>query len=243
MSRVRHPNLVPFLGVFLYEEDNTISRNLLFPIAIGDLEQLFSGSINQRSFLPCLDSLWSQFEGLASGLQYLHDGLYVAHRDIQPSNILLYQHAHYRKLVAKLADFGLARALTWVPHTLISIQPLCYQDVWKLGTVFAELLTYLLRGTKGIKQFRAFITVTYHQTINSISEDSPYYENKVRSDVIAWLRQTPRNHSMEKEVAEITMRMLGSQDECPSAADVAEYLAEVSWTAFKRLYIPMLSGK
>jgi serine/threonine protein kinase len=112
VSRLRLPNIITFLGTFLYEEDNTISRNLLLPMAIGDLRHLFSGSINHGALFQCTDSLWSQFEGLASGLQCLHDGLNMAHRDIQLSNILLYRHADDTRLIAKVSDFDLAKEIT-----------------------------------------------------------------------------------------------------------------------------------
>lgn len=229
VSHVRHPNIVTFLGAFLYEEyegGNTISGNFLFPMAIGNLKQLLSGSINDSSLLQLSYSLWAQFEGLANALQFLHGRCHMVHRDIKPSNILIYQHADDQRLVAKLADFGLAEYIAEEPHRTRS--RLSYQDVWKLGTVFAELLTYLSGGTKGVRQFRSFITVTYDQITSDTFEDIRYDENKVKSEVIEWLRRTPRHHNMGKEVAEITMRMLGTQDECPSAADVARYLVNVS---------------
>lgn len=227
VSRVRHPNLLPFLGVFFYEEDNKISRNLLFPMAIGDLKQLFEGSINQRSVLPYFDSLWSQFEGLASGLECLHDQLHLAHRDIQPSNILLYQHPHDLRLIAKLADFNSAER-KWKKLGRIYQLQCYYQDVWKLGTVFAELLTYLKRGTKGVKQFRTFITVTHGRITSDTFKDLRFNETRVKSEVLEWLRRTPRYPTRGREVAEITMRMLGPR---ASAADVVKYLANVSWAA------------
>lgn len=203
VSRLRHPNIVQFLGVFLYQEDNALTGNLLFPMAIGDLEQVFKGSINQRSFLKCLDSLWSQFEGLASGLQCLHDQLRLEHRDIQPSNILLYQHTNDRRLVAKLADFGLARDLKWVSRSRSTLIPPYYRDVWKLGTVFAELLTYLLRGSNAVKQFHAFITVTYDRVTSDTFKDLRYNENRVKPEVLEWLRRTPRHHTRGKELPKL----------------------------------------
>lgn len=217
MSRVRHPNIVTFLGAFLYEEDNSISRNFLFPMAIGDMEQVFSGSINHNALSQCSDTLWAQFEGLASAIQFLHDRYHMVHRDIKPSNILIYKNADGLGLIAKLADFGLAKNNTVGSDKIRKL--LRYEDVWKLGTVFAELLIYLWEGTKGVNHFRGFI---------NISEGILYNENSIKSEIILWLRSALRDHSRGKEVAEITMRTLGTQDECPSAAEVSKYLADVS---------------
>jgi serine/threonine protein kinase len=151
----------------------------------------------------------------------------MVHRDIKPSNILIYRHADDQRLVAKLADFGLAKKNTLDPRKTRNL--LRYEDVWKLGTVFAELLTYLSGGPKGVRQFRSFITVTYDQVTSDTFEDIRYDENRVKSEVIEWLRRGPKHHTRGKEVAEITMRMLGTQYECPSAADVAKYLVNVSY--------------
>lgn len=80
--------------------------------------------MDQSAILQHLDSLWAQFEGLASALAYLHDKCQMAHRDIKPSNILLYQQTD-NSLVTKIADFGLAVDL---------------EDavVWQLGTAEAK---------------------------------------------------------------------------------------------------------
>ncbi|CZR59541.1 uncharacterized protein PAC_09435 [Phialocephala subalpina] len=64
-------------------------------------------------------------EVLPSALAYLHDECEIAHTDLKPSNVLLYETGGIPPLVTKIADFGLAvelRATT----------------TWTLGTVEAK---------------------------------------------------------------------------------------------------------
>ena len=120
-SELYHPNIVQILQAFRYEENLTQFYNLLFPLAGGNLKQLFRGSLKETGVHNVSQALWTQFEGLASALAYLHDECRTAHRDIKPSNILLYESLTYPRLVAKIADFGLAVTFedfrTWQPGT------------------------------------------------------------------------------------------------------------------------------
>ncbi|RAO73074.1 uncharacterized protein BHQ10_009086 [Talaromyces amestolkiae] len=199
VSRVHHPNIVTFLGGFLYGDDNTVSRNFLFPMAIGDMKQFICGSINHSALSQFSGTLWAQFEGLASAIQFLHDRYHM------------------------LADFGIAKKNTVDSEKIRKL--LRYEDVWKLGIAFAELLTYLGGSTVGVKQFYKCILFKY-------DEDTPYNENIVKLDIMAWLRWTLRDQPWGKEVTEITLRMLGTRDECPSAAEVSRFLANSSSACF-----------
>lgn len=225
-SSVRHRNIVTFIGCLYCGGEDRIRYILLFPMAIGNLEQLFTESIDHGSLLQNTNSLWAQFEGLASALECLHVQLHTTHGNITPSNILLYQRADDLGMVAKLAGFSLATKYPeWADKYGRQFQ---YEDVSKLGTIFAELLTYLSGGVEGIKRFRSFLTVAYDQRIPDAFADIQYDENGVKPEVTEWLKRASGDHFKGKEVAEITARMLGSRYECPSAAEVANYLADVS---------------
>ena len=99
---------------------------------------------------------------VASGLEAIHARAGF-HRDIKPENILL-AYTNDRKLQAKLADFGLARAPLAPPTSTMThspagtrgyMAPELYQgseysascDIWSLGMVLIELLT----GTRTVK--------------------------------------------------------------------------------------------
>lgn len=82
--------------------------NLSFPLAVGNLKQLFRGALNGSSVAGEFETLWSQFEGLAGAVSHLHNECNIAHTDLKPSNVLLYRTGGTPPLVCKIADFGLA---------------------------------------------------------------------------------------------------------------------------------------
>lgn len=125
----RHRNIVSFLNAFRYEDrDKLVHYNFSFPLAAGNLKQLFHSApaYQNRDSYPAenkpvphqfpegfrsraMKRLWSEFEGLANALIWLHDYCDIVHSDIKPSNILLYEsHGLEQVIVAKLTDFGLA---------------------------------------------------------------------------------------------------------------------------------------
>lgn len=116
------------LNAFRYGSQD-VYFNLSFPLATGNLKQLFRGSLDGSLVSRESWSLWSEFEGLASALSYLHDECQIAHTDLKPSNILLYETNSVPPLVAKIADFGLAVELqktrTWTLGTIES------KSAWK----------------------------------------------------------------------------------------------------------------
>ena len=170
-------------------------------MAIGDLKQVLCESINHSALSQFSDTLWAQFEGLASAIQFLHDRCQMVHRDIKSSNILIYRHTDSPRLIAKLADFGMARNYTVESENIRKL--LHYEDIWKLGTVFAELLTYLGGGTEGVKQFYKYTIVNYDDNIH-------YTADNVKLDIMLWLSLTLRDQPWGHEVTEITLRMLGT---------------------------------
>ncbi|GAB7347715.1 hypothetical protein MBLNU459_g5272t1 [Dothideomycetes sp. NU459] len=118
------------------------------------------------------NALHDGFFALASAVGYLHDGLDnrlgYCHRDIKPSNILV-----NRDGTMILSDFGaavelrsdgLANAKSWVGSHKYGA-PECYRsdldgmtnggkasDVWSLGCVFAEMLSWLSwQGPSGLR--------------------------------------------------------------------------------------------
>ncbi|KAL6364559.1 hypothetical protein LRP88_01962 [Fusarium phalaenopsidis] len=100
---------------FIYSENGTQHFNFIFPLAFGNLKRLIRGSYDKD--LPfqrrAQDSLWDQSVGLSSAVAYLHDSIQMAHRDIEPSDVLIYEEsASEGGLILKLTDFGLSVDLT-----------------------------------------------------------------------------------------------------------------------------------
>jgi NIMA (never in mitosis gene a)-related kinase len=111
----------------------------------GDLSQ----AIKQRGTKPFTEEeIMSIFIQLVLGLQYIHDRK-IVHRDIKPQNIFL-----TRVGVAKIGDFGVARALDgthdlcqtvigtpyYLSPEVWSNEPYNSQtDIWSLGCILYEL--------------------------------------------------------------------------------------------------------
>ena len=264
------------MKAFRYEENTTQYYNLLFPLAGGNLKQLFRGSLRNASVKKPSQALWTQFEGLASALAYLHDECSTAHRDIKPSNILLYEATTRPKLVAKIADFGLAVTYenfkSWEPGTaeadsawkydapevrafateqsgpthpfqtplpnkasflepnIQALLPKQLQraDIWKLGAVFTELLTFLVQGENGVTKFRNFIFVTQGNFTTKEFDDSRFDDGvKVKDEVIEWLSRMEAEHSKAHEIVSLARLMLAQAEDRPSAAFVSDSLRKV----------------
>lgn len=107
-----HPNFVQVIAAFNVQIDQQPRAAFLFPLAETSLEQLFSApAATHAPVVKRSQTLWNQFESLASALQHLHTSCGLAHMDITPSNILVYNDPTVPYLRAKLSDFGRAISL------------------------------------------------------------------------------------------------------------------------------------
>ena len=221
-------------------------------------------------------ALWTQLEGLASALAYLHDECETAHRDIKPSNILLYEDSTHPRLIAKIADFGLAvtyeKFKSWESGTAeadsaweydapevrafateqsgllhpfqtlfpdkASVLPLNIQallpkqlqraDIWKLGCVFTELLTFLVQGRNGVAKFRDFIFIKQSNLTSDEFDDSRFDDGvKVKDEVIEWLSRMEARNNKAHEIVPLARLMLAQAEDRPTAASVSDSLRKV----------------
>ena len=130
-SKLRHPNLVQFLGVF-YPNDAVTIPWLILEKLDSSLTQLL------EKYKPSDLSLarrCSILQDVSLGIQYLHSQE-IIHRDLSSNNILLTNH-----LVAKVADLGVAKVVnplqarthTRTPGTLVFMPPESLEDVPHYG--------------------------------------------------------------------------------------------------------------
>ncbi len=271
-NRYHHPNIVQLLAAFHFQEKNTQRYNFIFPLAIGTLRHLIKGRIDVDFSRWELEGLWTQFEGLASAVAYLHKECNTAHRDIKASNILICREHDSASLVAKITDFGLAvdlkYAQSWAAGTLESRSALKYgapemrkyqdtaseetsapglasrkreddhspqpselraADVWTLGCVFTLLLTFLVSGVDGEKEFRHAITTIKDNITTDELDDGV----NIKVEVIDWLFNLGRLDLHAQEIGPLIKEMLAVALKRPSSAEVWDRLLTVSF----RLYV------
>jgi serine/threonine protein kinase len=148
LSRLSHPALVTVFDAGVDDHPFTGRRTYLVMELVDGItlsEQLANGPVHPRQA--------AQFGvQLSQALSYIH-GRDVVHRDVKPANILLRPDSG----IAKLTDFGVARALDAAhitavghivgtanylsPEQLRGVQSTPASDVYALGLVLLESLT------------------------------------------------------------------------------------------------------
>lgn len=218
LNGLRHPNIVPFLGSYTHKKE----YYFLFPYIQTDLGKFLTSECRQGEFRWDF-TFYAALAGLASALAKTHrlvldeekHGIQVEaigyHHDLRPPNVLVSHDSFI------LADFGLgslkdAEALSLTPYKPISgdyIAPECTDmdensqtvnraiDVWAFGCLILEVVTYLLKGQDGIKEFRG-----KRLTPGRLSgwKDSGFYKPQahggVKQEVMDWIEELTRDSTV-----------------------------------------------
>ena len=150
LSKLDHPRIIRFLGVFEYESTINIIMEYAPKGSLCELIELRrqKGNVNFHE-----SEILRFFCDLLMGVNYLHIRN-IIHRDLKPENILL--DWSYR---VKIADFGVSKIFPTTDHNtpltdgtplymapeLFHNFPYNYKsDVWSLGVIFYELATLRL---------------------------------------------------------------------------------------------------
>jgi len=245
LNLVCHPNIVPLLACYIHGD----TYNMIFPLADGDLETLFTGGAD-FSFLSD-ETIWLQVLGITSALATLHNFQYSKdmafelskigyHHDLKPQNILI------KEGVFLLADFGLARLkdAEWDSSTDHKYGTVTYGapesqqhmgngpirvnralDIWSWGCILAEIVTFTLLGSSGILRFREF-----RRTIVGMRDDCYFHDMKnIKQEVREWLRYLHRMGDVYRykiligKILDMVECMLAASPGCrPSATSVRE---------------------
>ncbi|VUC26624.1 unnamed protein product [Clonostachys rosea] len=174
LNQLHHPNIIQLLGSYTHRG----SHNFLFPFIDMNLktffeeEQAFGDFENRFVFFSAL-------RGLASALSKTHQlhldqanhGLNLEaigyHHDLRPKNILV------SKRTFILADFGFGRIRSETDTSATPVKstrgdyiaPECTDeneasqnvtraiDVWAFGCVLADVITYMIKGKQGVRDF------------------------------------------------------------------------------------------
>ena len=174
LMHLKHPNIVRLYCSYIYRE----RCNLIFALADGgSLADFLNGQRNMKG--PDGPQLLLALTDLASAIDAMHNftsealdlRLTGCHHDLAPRNILVHGETFL------LADFGLSTfrsadddSLTMFKEVRGSyIAPECQtlhdghvkskyisrpSDIWSLGCILLEVLTYMVWGSDGVAQFR-----------------------------------------------------------------------------------------
>lgn len=175
---MRHKNIIELLAS--YSQDGI--TNLLFPLAEMNLDMFLLQPSRSDDFKENT-RFFKALQGLSSGLAYLHNfksrpqGMHEAitismhgyHHDIKPRNVLV-KGGNF-----VLADFGSSRLkradestkTLWKDTTSDYGAPECRNpesfapgkvgralDVWSIGCIISEVITYMEAGLQGVQHFR-----------------------------------------------------------------------------------------
>ncbi len=184
----RHPNVVEFLGVQVYDQQAVIVSEF---VPDGSLEQWLR---QHGGRAPSIESAIRMIDGILAGLEYLHS-ISVIHRDLKPANILMHGDT------PRLADFGHSRVLDSSIHSSKYVGTPAYSapeafdavrneqtDLWSIGVIFYEMLV----GRRPFPQRDS------NSLIKAILMDEP---QPLPSDLPVWLRKVVEK-AMSKDTAQ-----------------------------------------
>ena len=174
LKMLRHPNIVNLLAAYTFKS----RHNLLFPKADGKTLADMLESSPPRHFRS-VQQIILALSGLCSALRAMHGFDYPdlevlaigCHHDLRPENILVHKECFL------IADFGLSTFKDSNKPSNTSfknvrgdyVAPECENledlsertvigrpsDIWSLGCIMLEVITYMAEGPKGVTDFEA----------------------------------------------------------------------------------------
>lgn len=247
-AKCQHPNIVPLLACYRYGSQ----YSFLFPRADCDLYMYFEQTNPPQTDRETLQ-LFERISKLASALGEIHnceivleaDGRRIDfsqigyHRDLKPKNILKMGE------VFMISDFGLARfkdnksssKTTWGWGFSTYSAPECKQganvnrlaDVWSLGCIFSEVVTFAILGMEGILEYSQQRTqsLTYHMTVDLFYEHGT---DKLLDKVLEWfehLRIKSGRAPLILDILQLVEEMLGPVSTRPRAVVVMSKFSKI----------------
>lgn len=234
-----HTSITQKLLAFILDEPegDEVSLNFIFPLALGNLRQLLDDILRHEA-LGQVENFWGEFEGLTLGVQFLDEYCRIAQRDIRPSNVLIFEDQATSRLKLKMADFGIAIDLDGVPEMrrirlgtswrgVPNEEDLKSRDIYKLGGVFVELLTFLVLGVKGMQTFRDFVTVEM-ANFSSDSLKQIDHRRQIKEEVLEWLVTLSRQSKAAAKIKPLLTSMLGPARHRPGVGHIVDEIRKES---------------
>ena len=105
-SRLRHPNVIQFLGVYYPTEEGGTNRMRLPVMVMEMMADSLTSFVEKHEKIP-VHIKYSIVHDVSLGVCYLHNhDPPIVHRDLSPNNVLLTAHH-----VAKISDLGVAKVI------------------------------------------------------------------------------------------------------------------------------------
>ena len=105
----------------------------------------------------------------------------------------------------------------------LSAEQLMGGDVWKLGSIFIEMLTFLIEGLHSTLRFRKYITTTVGDLTSDELYDSRFDDGeKVKVEVLQWLSRLATKDLRAQEMHDLLRSMFDTNSKRPSSGQVAQ---------------------
>ncbi|KZV46854.1 receptor-like protein kinase FERONIA [Dorcoceras hygrometricum] len=153
LSELRHVNLVSLIGYCNEQQEMILVYEYMINGTLGD--HLFKQAISDNQSVLSWNQCLNICIGAGRGLDYLHTGHGIIHRDVKTSNILL-----DKNFIAKVSDFGLAKPENicesqshvstnvrgthgyFDPHYIRTRELTRKSDIYAFGVVLLEVLCW-----------------------------------------------------------------------------------------------------
>ena len=242
LNHLRHPNILELLSAYTYDG----RHNLIFPCARGGDLASFLRHERPPQF-EADESLVVALAKLASAIEQVHYfaahtinlSLIGCHHDLKPNNILVDNSTFI------LADFGLSRlkGTSQSSNTKFRmgqgdyLAPECEDvdgcfekhsigrssDIWSFGCIIAEVLTYIVHGVDGVKEFKQ---ARRYRNGNFMYSHFHHGPKQPSTGISAWLSSLDDSTTgMGQQLLSLVRTMLAiDPDQRPKATEVAARL-------------------
>ena len=176
MNALKHEHIARLLTTYEHHdtETNSLSYNMIFPRATTNLDEYLrdpaSGS-EQISFANIFNAhIWREMAGITEALHSMHrrERQWAVHLDLKPENILVDDKLRTGKPRLMITDFGVSVLRdpqrqgsnirngggdpAYAPPERDGDRK---YDIWSMGTILLEVLTFTLEGHPGMRRLDA----------------------------------------------------------------------------------------